>query len=70
MSLSARGRAAIVCFPGIFYRGDASNIGQMLVPVAAGQIVALTAGYSALFIMSIVAVAVSAAAIIPVRKVK
>lgn len=48
----------------------ASNIGQMLAPVAAGQIVALTAGYSALFIMSIVAVAVSAAAIIPVRKVK
>ena len=48
----------------------ASNIGQMLAPVAAGQIVALTAGYSALFIMSIVAVAVPAAAIIPVRKVK
>ena len=48
----------------------ASNIGQMLAPVAAGQIVALTAGYSALFIMSIVAVAVSAVAIIPVRKVK
>ena len=48
----------------------ASNIGQMLAPVAAGQVVALTAGYSALFIMSIVAVAVSAAAIIPVRKVK
>ena len=46
----------------------ASNIGQMLAPVAAGQIVALTAGYSALFIMSIVAVAVSAAAIIPVKK--
>ena len=33
-------------------------------------IVALTAGYSALFIMSIVAVAVSAAAIIPVKKVR
>ena len=48
----------------------ASNIGQMLAPVAAGQIVALTAGYSALFIMSIVAVAVSAAAIIPVKKVR
>lgn len=48
----------------------ASNIGQMLAPVAAGQVVALTAGYSALFIMSIVAVAVSAVAIIPVRKVK
>lgn len=48
----------------------ASNIGQMLAPVAAGQVVALTAGYSSLFIMSIVAVAVSAVAIIPVRKVK
>ena len=48
----------------------ASNIGQMLAPVAAGQVVALTAGYSSLFIMSIIAVAISAVAIIPVKKVK
>ena len=48
----------------------ASNIGQMLAPVAAGQVVALTAGYSSLFIMSIIAVAISAVAIIPVKKVR
>ena len=48
----------------------ASNIGQMLAPVAAGQVVALTAGYSSLFIMSIIAVAISAVAIVPVKKVK
>ena len=48
----------------------ASNIGQMLAPWAAGQVVALTAGYHALFIMSVIAVAISAVTIIPVRKVK
>ena len=48
----------------------ASNIGQMLAPVAAGQIVAITAGYNALFCMSIIAVAISAVAIVPVKKVK
>ena len=39
-------------------------------PVAAGQIVAITAGYNSLFCMSIIAVAISAAAIVPVKKVK
>ncbi|MDU7428298.1 MAG: MFS transporter [Actinomyces urogenitalis] len=48
----------------------ATNIGQMLAPVVAGQVVAITAGYDALFIMSVVSVVIAALAIIPVRKIK
>ncbi|QPL05071.1 MULTISPECIES: MFS transporter [Actinomyces] len=48
----------------------ATNIGQMLAPVVAGQVVALTAGYNALFVMSVVAVFISAIAIIPIKKIK
>ncbi|MCL3777146.1 MULTISPECIES: MFS transporter [unclassified Actinomyces] len=48
----------------------ATNIGQMLAPVVAGQVVALTAGYSALFLMSVVAVLISAVAIVPIKKIK
>ncbi|CED92122.1 MAG: MFS transporter [Actinomyces succiniciruminis] len=48
----------------------ASNIGQMLAPFVAGKLVAHTGGYSAIFITAVIAVAISAAAIIPVRKVK
>ncbi len=48
----------------------ASNIGQMIAPVAAGQLVVLTSGYSSVFTMSIVAVVLSALAIIPIRRVK
>ena len=48
----------------------ATNIGQMLAPMAAGQLVAATAGYNAVFIMSVVSVLISAGAIIPIRKIR
>ena len=48
----------------------ATNIGQMLAPVAAGRLVAATHGYSAIFVTAVIAVAISALAIVPVRKVR
>nr|WP_300337913.1 MFS transporter [Actinomyces sp.] len=48
----------------------ATNIGQMLAPMVAGQVVAVTAGYDALFIMSVASVVIAALAIIPVRKIR
>ena len=48
----------------------ATNIGQMVAPMVAGQVVAFTAGYHAVFIMSVVSVLISAVAIVPIRKIK
>lgn len=48
----------------------ATNIGQMLAPMVAGQVVAVTAGYDALFIMSVASAVIAALAIIPVRKIR
>lgn len=53
--------------------GAASNIGQMLAPVIAGQIVALivgSQGYRMVYVFAAVAVLLAALAIYPVKKVK
>ena len=42
----------------------------MVAPMVAGQVVAFTAGYDAVFIMSVVSVLISAVAIVPIRKIK
>ncbi|MEU4227025.1 MFS transporter [Nonomuraea sp. NPDC026600] len=47
--------------------GLATNLGQALGPVLAGQIVALSGGYTLVWVAALVLVAVAAVAIVPVR---
>lgn len=46
------------------------NLGQALGPVVAGQLVALTGGYGAVWVLSLVAALIGAVAILPVRTVR
>ncbi|MDX3179663.1 MFS transporter [Streptomyces sp. ME02-7008A-1] len=48
----------------------AGNFGQAIGPVAAGQVVAITAGYSMVWVVSLVVVVVAAFAILPVKRAK
>lgn len=47
-----------------------SNLGQALGPVAAAQVVALTGGYRAVWLVALVLIAVAAFAIIPVKRAR
>ena len=48
----------------------ATNIGQVLSPILAGQIVALTASYTMVWVVALVLVLVAAVVIVPVKRVR
>ena len=48
----------------------ASNLGQALGPVLAGQVVAITGGYRVVWLLALVLVLVAAVAVVPVKKVR